>query len=55
MMNEEAEQLGATSTHFENPHGLDKEGHVTSIYDLYLVFTECLKYDTFREIISSAS
>lgn len=55
MMNEEAARLGATSTHFENPHGLDRESHLTTVYDLYLIFAECLKYDAFREIISTAS
>lgn len=55
MMNDEASRLGATATHFENPHGLDREKHLTTVYDLYLIFSECLKYDAFREIISSAS
>lgn len=55
MMNEEAKRLGATSTHFENPHGLDDARHLTTVYDLYLIFSECLKYDAFREIISTAS
>ena len=55
MMNEEAIRLGATSTYFENPHGLDREKHLTTVYDLYLIFLECLKYDAFREIISNAS
>ncbi|HIS55424.1 MAG TPA: D-alanyl-D-alanine carboxypeptidase [Candidatus Fimimorpha excrementavium] len=55
MMNEEADRLGATSTHFKNPHGLDTEGHLTTVYDLYLIFSECLKYDAFLQIISAAS
>ena len=35
MMNEEAKRLGATDTHFMNPHGLHDEDHYTTAYDLY--------------------
>ena len=55
MMNDEAIQLGATGTHFTNPHGLTNEEHYTTAYDLYLIFNECIKYDEFREIISMPS
>jgi serine-type D-Ala-D-Ala carboxypeptidase (penicillin-binding protein 5/6) len=34
LMNEKAASLGMTSTHFENPNGLDEEGHVSSVRDL---------------------
>ncbi|MDO4189921.1 MAG: serine hydrolase [Lachnospiraceae bacterium] len=52
LMNEEAKKLGATNTHFVNPHGLTNEEHLTTAYDLYLIFNEALKYDKFKEIIS---
>lgn len=52
MMNEEAALLGATGTHFTNPHGLTDEGHYTNAYDLYLIFNECIKYEEFTDIIS---
>lgn len=55
MMNQEARQIGATNTHFVNPHGLTAEGHLTTAYDLYLIFNEALKYETFREIIQMSS
>lgn len=51
MMNEKARQLGATNTNFTNPHGLTDLDHYTTAYDLYLIFNEALKYDTFNEII----
>lgn len=51
LMNEEALALGATNTHFANPHGLTQEDHYTNAYDLYLIFNEAIKYETFREII----
>lgn len=52
MMNEEAAALGAVNTHFMNPHGLTNEEHYTSVYDIYLIFQEALKDDTFQDIIS---
>ena len=33
-VNEEARNLGATGTHFVNPHGLQNEDHYTTAYDL---------------------
>lgn len=51
MMNEEARSLGATNTHFVNPHGLSHEEHYTTAYDIYLIMNEAVKYDMFSEII----
>ncbi|MGN0431059.1 MAG: D-alanyl-D-alanine carboxypeptidase family protein [Lachnospiraceae bacterium] len=55
LMNEEALALGATNTHFENPHGLTADNHYSTAYDLYLIFNEAIKYETFREIIHMTS
>ncbi|MEY8337295.1 serine hydrolase [Lachnospiraceae bacterium 62-35] len=60
MMNEEARRIGATGTHFVNPHGLNNEQHYTTAYDLYLIFNEALNLPEpsgkkFRDIISSTS
>ncbi len=55
MMNKEAAAIGATATHFTNPHGLTDENHYTTPYDIYLMFNEALKYETFIEIISQPS
>ena len=51
MMNEEAHALGATGTHFVNPHGLHEDGHYTTAYDLYMIFNEALKYEEFQRIL----
>ncbi len=51
LMNEEAYQLGATNSHFMNPHGLAHEEHYTTVYDLYLIFQEAISYEYFTEII----
>lgn len=55
MMNEEALRLGATGTHFMNPHGLTQEEHYTTAYDLYLIFNEALKYPKFREVTETTT
>lgn len=51
LMNREARRLGATNTHFANPHGLTDQDHYTTAYDLYLIFNEAMKNETFSEII----
>ena len=53
MMNREARALGATDTHFLNPHGLHDENHYTTAYDLYLIFNEAFRYPEFRTIIGA--
>ncbi|MGN0334726.1 MAG: D-alanyl-D-alanine carboxypeptidase family protein [Lachnospiraceae bacterium] len=55
MMNEEARLLGATNSHFVNPHGLHDEDHYTTVYDLYLIFRAALSYELFRDIIGTTS
>lgn len=55
MMNEEARRLGATGTHFMNPHGLTDPEHYTTAYDLYLIFNEALKYEKFREVTGTTT
>ena len=51
LMNEKAEALGATNSHFVNPHGLSDDNHYTTAYDLYLIFNKAIQYELFREII----
>lgn len=53
LMNEEAFRLGATNTHFVNPHGYQDENHYTTAYDLYLMFNACMVMPEFQTIISS--
>ncbi len=49
-MNQRAWELGATHTHFTNPHGLHNADHYTTAYDLYLIFRELIKHPEFRQI-----
>ncbi|MBQ8053086.1 MAG: D-alanyl-D-alanine carboxypeptidase [Lachnospiraceae bacterium] len=51
LMNKEARAIGATGTHFTNPHGLHDENHYTTPYDLYLILNEAVKYDMIRKIL----
>ncbi len=53
VMNDEAKKLGATNTHFTNPHGLTDEAHYTTAYDLYLMFNAAMQYEQFRRIINT--
>lgn len=55
LMNREAAALGATGTHFMNPHGLHDENHYTTAYDLYLIFSAACKDERFMDIISAGS
>lgn len=53
LMNEKAEELGLTATHFTNPHGLDDEDHYTSAYDLAKIAAYALRNETFKTICST--
>ena len=54
-MNEKAIELGATNSHFVNPHGLHDNNHYTTPYDLYLIFEEFLKNKTLVQIDAKTS
>lgn len=54
-MNVEAIRIGAVHSNFTNSSGLHNDNQYTTAYDMYLVFNELLKYDTFRSIINSSS
>ena len=51
MMNEEAVAIGATNTHFVSPSGLHDEDHYTTVYDIYLMLNEAMKYDLITNIM----
>ena len=53
LMTKRAEQIGATSTQFKNPHGLDAEEHYTTAHDLSLIAAEALSNKTFKEIVGT--
>jgi len=51
LMNAEAKALGATNSHFMNPHGLTEDGHYSCAYDMYLIFAAVMEYPEFTQII----
>ncbi|MEF9997451.1 MAG: serine hydrolase [Lachnospiraceae bacterium] len=55
LANQEAKELGATHTHYTNPHGLHEEDHYTTAYDLYLMFQAAIKNEVFLEIIQAST
>lgn len=55
MMNEKAQALGLSNTHFVTPSGLDADGHYTTARDLAALAAYAMKNETFREIVSSKS
>lgn len=50
MMNQKAMQIGATNTHFMNPHGLDDSNHYSTAYDMYLIVKEVHNHSVLRDI-----
>ena len=53
LMNEEVKSIGATNSHFTNPHGLYNDEHYTTAYDLYLIYKEAIKYDYFLNVVNT--
>ena len=49
-MNERAQELGCTNTHFLDTNGLSNDGHYTTAYDLYLITAEAVKHPDFLTI-----
>lgn len=54
LMNERAQQLGCTNTHFVNPNGLHNPDHYTTAHDLALIASEAMKNETFALIANTA-
>lgn len=54
LMNKKANELGAFSTNFITPHGLDTDNHYSTAYDLAIITNYALKNETFKEIVSTA-
>ncbi len=54
-MNETAQRLGMTHSHFQNPNGLDADGHYASARDMAALTAYALKKEAFRRIVSTAS
>lgn len=53
-MNEKAQQLNCTGTHFANPDGLHDDNHYTTARDLSIITRAALQNEIFRTIIGTA-
>ena len=53
LMNNKAEELGLSNTHFETPHGLDADAHYTTAYELAILSNYALKNKTFSQIVGT--
>lgn len=52
-MNKRASQLGLKNTNFKNSHGLDEDGHYTTVEDLAIISRELIKYDFILKITNT--
>lgn len=52
-MNQRARELGATNSHFVNPHGLHNPLHYTTPHDLALIARAAMRQPFFREIVQT--
>lgn len=51
LMNQKAEEIGMTNTHFANPHGLDDhENHLSTAYDMALLTRYAMSNDEYKKI-----
>jgi serine-type D-Ala-D-Ala carboxypeptidase (penicillin-binding protein 5/6) len=55
LMNAKAAELGLTGTHFENPHGLDQRGHVSSARDVTRLLRYALGVPFIRDALQRSS
>jgi D-alanyl-D-alanine carboxypeptidase (penicillin-binding protein 5/6) len=55
LMNAKARQLGLHATHFENPHGLDEAGHVSSAEDVTALLRYALGIPFVRDALDRTS
>jgi D-alanyl-D-alanine carboxypeptidase (penicillin-binding protein 5/6) len=55
MMNAEAKKIGATHTHYVNPHGLQDPEQYTTARDVYLIAKEAMSFDELAKIVATWS
>ncbi len=51
LMNQKAQEIGCTNTHFTNPSGMHDENHYSTAYDLYLIGNYAYNFETIRDIV----
>ncbi|GAB6929922.1 D-alanyl-D-alanine carboxypeptidase DacB [Paenibacillus sp. JCM 10914] len=53
LMNEKAQELGMSNSHFMNPHGLDHDEHYSSANDVAVLTAYALQNPVFSEIVKT--
>ena len=53
MMTRKARDIGATNSHFTNPHGLTAPDHYSTARDMALIFSYAMRNPIFREIVQT--
>lgn len=53
LMTKKAHQIGATNSHFTNPHGLTAPDHYSTARDLVTIFHYAMQNSGFREIVQT--
>ena len=53
MMNKKAKELGLEHSHFITPHGLDKDEHYTTAYELAVMADYALNIKEFAKVVST--
>ena len=53
MMTEKAKSIGAKDSNFLTPHGLDKEGHYSTAYDMAIITRYALNNKVINEIVGT--
>ena len=54
-MNEKAQELGMTNSHFENPNGLNADGHGSTAADMARLGIACMDNETVAKIVGTKS
>lgn len=55
LMNEKAREIGAMNTNFVTPHGLDKDNHYSTAYDMAIITRYALKNETIKKLVSTST
>ena len=53
LMNEKANSLGLSNTHFVTPHGLDEDEHYTTAYELAVLSNYAMNNEIFAKIVGT--
>jgi serine-type D-Ala-D-Ala carboxypeptidase (penicillin-binding protein 5/6) len=53
LMNEYSAEIGLTNSHFETPHGLDRDYHYSTAYDLAVATAKAKECELFNAIVAS--